>query len=292
MNQVSSSTPPEPTIRVNVDVANPGQFFACCGLLELADRLWQGAEGWFDADNGEFCLTPTFDADNNNDLLTAIKQCPLTNVMQTKELNRLQALKDTPTKDQSTGEKVEKKRLEKLWRESPLMLNKFQLRLDWFLDSRAGGSRFKTWAGQQSVIDIAQSMKLALDEGHYDDIPPCDWIDSPCGSGVTFNFDAAASVQSSALDVGFVLDPLQMQSASRPLLEFMAFVGLQRFRPTSDTRNNAYTYTLWTSPLGPSVAAAHINGMIALESDYKFCFPLLYRTKYLKSFLPAQLVQS
>ncbi|TWW08183.1 hypothetical protein E3A20_26890, partial [Planctomyces bekefii] len=24
---------------VNVDPTNPGQFFACCGLLELADRL-------------------------------------------------------------------------------------------------------------------------------------------------------------------------------------------------------------------------------------------------------------
>src|ERR1700674_5186540 len=32
---------------VNVDPTNPGQFFACCGLLELADRLWGGAEGWF-----------------------------------------------------------------------------------------------------------------------------------------------------------------------------------------------------------------------------------------------------
>src|SRR5262249_45500109 len=28
-------TIPEPTIRVAVDPANPGQFFACCGLLEL-----------------------------------------------------------------------------------------------------------------------------------------------------------------------------------------------------------------------------------------------------------------
>src|SRR5262245_64976714 len=41
-------THPVPSIRVNVDVTNPGQFFACCGLLELADRLWPGAEGWFD----------------------------------------------------------------------------------------------------------------------------------------------------------------------------------------------------------------------------------------------------
>src|SRR5882672_10552493 len=35
-------------IRINVDLSNPGQFFACCGLLELADRMWPGAEAWFD----------------------------------------------------------------------------------------------------------------------------------------------------------------------------------------------------------------------------------------------------
>ncbi len=34
-----------PSIRVNIDPTNPGQFFACCGLLELADRLWPGSEG-------------------------------------------------------------------------------------------------------------------------------------------------------------------------------------------------------------------------------------------------------
>ena len=45
---------PQPSITVNVDVTNPGQFFACCGLLELADRLWPGAEGWFSDDGSEF----------------------------------------------------------------------------------------------------------------------------------------------------------------------------------------------------------------------------------------------
>jgi len=35
---------PEPNITVNVDVTNPGQFFAYCGLLELADRLWPCVE--------------------------------------------------------------------------------------------------------------------------------------------------------------------------------------------------------------------------------------------------------
>ena len=36
---------PIPSITVAVDPTNPGHFFACCGLLELADRLWPGAEG-------------------------------------------------------------------------------------------------------------------------------------------------------------------------------------------------------------------------------------------------------
>ena len=40
-------TDPVATIRVDVDATNPGQFFAWCGLLELADRRWGGAEGWF-----------------------------------------------------------------------------------------------------------------------------------------------------------------------------------------------------------------------------------------------------
>lgn len=46
-----SKPTPNPSITVAVDPTNPGQFFACCGLLELADRLWPGAEGWF-ADSG------------------------------------------------------------------------------------------------------------------------------------------------------------------------------------------------------------------------------------------------
>src|SRR5215468_363408 len=45
---------PEPTIRINVDVTNPGQFFACCGLLELASRLDQNATAHFE--NGQFLV--------------------------------------------------------------------------------------------------------------------------------------------------------------------------------------------------------------------------------------------
>jgi len=36
------------TIRVNVDPTNPGHFFACCGLFELASRIAEDTEGWFE----------------------------------------------------------------------------------------------------------------------------------------------------------------------------------------------------------------------------------------------------
>jgi CRISPR-associated protein Csb3 len=52
------------SIRIIVDPTNPGQFFACCGLLELADRIWPEAEGWFEG--GTFRL-------NTGSLSTLIK---------------------------------------------------------------------------------------------------------------------------------------------------------------------------------------------------------------------------
>jgi len=45
----------DPTITVPVDLTNPGQFFACCGLLELASRIDEHALGWFDG--SKYCLS-------------------------------------------------------------------------------------------------------------------------------------------------------------------------------------------------------------------------------------------
>ena len=68
-------THPRPNITVNVDVTNPGQFFACCGLLELADRLWPGAQGWFERATFHVESDRTFDQ-----LLRAITEADLIQV--------------------------------------------------------------------------------------------------------------------------------------------------------------------------------------------------------------------
>src|SRR5256714_3057079 len=66
----------EASTHITVDPANPGQFFACCGLLELADRLWQGAEAWFE--KREFCVVCGGMLTN---VLDDLVDCHLTNTM-------------------------------------------------------------------------------------------------------------------------------------------------------------------------------------------------------------------
>ena len=79
---------PKPNIKIPVDLTNPGQFFACCGLLELADRLWPGAEGWFEVDH--FCIhsnSIAFVA-----LMDSIRELRVANTMPPEQLLRLEFL--------------------------------------------------------------------------------------------------------------------------------------------------------------------------------------------------------
>jgi CRISPR-associated protein Csb3 len=289
------------TIRVTVDPCNPGQFFACCGLLELADRLWGGAEGWFELSRMGFCLCPTgpaVDASAER-LLAELGRCRLTNTMTDEQVGRLDELSGMRAKEREKlpGLDEEKKALEKKWREDPILLHDpFHLRIDWFLDDRAGGDRFKTWAGQQSVIDIAVAMKKPVAEGRWTGVSPELWLELPAGDdSLPFNFDSDLGGQASAIDLGFSMDPLKsidpqrMRIRTRPLIELGAFIGLQRFRPFPIPDENRYRFCLWPDPLPPEVASAVACGLVPALGSRGYEFRLLYRTRYLKSFLPATL---
>lgn len=279
------------SIRIAMNPTNPGQFFACCGLLELADRLWMGAEGWFE--ESVFCLKPMKDVVDSTAgrLLSELIACRLTNTMTEEQLARLNKLTEMPAKERakSSGLDDEKKALEKMWREEPILLHEpFCIRIDWFLDKWAGGDRFKTWAGQQSVFAIASAMKSPLSNG-WESLPPDRWFtQSADDNSLPFNFDSDLGGQASALDTGFSLDPLKLSTRPRPFLELAAFIGLQRFRPFPDLENNRYRFALWYEPLTPEVATAAVSGQLDLPAAKTYEFRLLYRTKYLKSFLPAQ----
>lgn len=284
-------------IRVAVDPANPGQFFACCGLLELADRLWHGAEGWFES--RQFCLRPYSEVKEATDvgLFGQLTACRLTNTMTPEEIARLDELSKMTgaARKKVPGADDEKKALEKLHREAPILLHEpFNLCLDWFHDDLAGGSRFKTWAGQQSVFTIASAMKKALDTPEWRTRPAEAWLRyAATGCGLPFNFDSDLGGQGGALDIGFSFDPLagsdltRIESSARPFLELLAFVGLQRFRPRQLGKDNRFVYCVWNRPLLREIAAPAACALLPTPGGAVFEFRLLYRTKYLKSFLPA-----
>ena len=275
-------------IRVAVDPTNPGQFFACCGLLELADRLWPGAEGWFE--KREFCIAC---AGTAKDFIEALTGSVLTNTMTPEQCTRLAEL--SQMRARTAVLEIEKKKLEGLTREAPIRLHHpFDVTLDWFADTRAGGSRFKTWAGQQSVSKISESMKNAIRTPAFPATSPDRWLTySASECGLPFNFDSDLGGQGGALDIGFSFDPLagnaatRIESSARPFLELMAFVGLQRFRPRPIEKENRYLYCAWDRPLPIAIAAPAASGLLPMPGAPLFEFRLLYRTKYLKSFLPA-----
>lgn len=278
-----------PGISIPVDLANPGQFFACCGLLELADRLWPGAEGWFADDR--FLVTGDPEC-SLGVLLGTLTKCNVTNTMTPEENARLAELSamNASQRDAIPGFEDKKKSLESLRREAPIVLDgPMAFRVDWFCDELAGGSRFKTWAGQQSVLEIARTMHRAI--GPAGARSESTLWNSARGIGLPFNFDSDLGEQGSALDIGFSFDPLagtaatRIESTCKPALEFLSFIGLQRFRPREVARENRFAYGAWQNPLLASVASAAVCGAADFGDISRYEFRLLYRTKYLKSFL-------
>lgn len=277
------------SFQLNVNPNNPGQFFACCGLFELVNRLWPGAEGWFEGQQFQANCEGSL-----NLVLDALADCRVANTMTETQLNRFEAVSEMSgaVRKKTPGAENEYKVLSKLLREAPIELRgPIDLRLDWFTDDLAGGSRFKTWAGQQSVLAIAKSMKEALNNTTWRNEDCLSFTARDCG--LPYNFDSDLGGQGGAIDVGFSFDPLaasaltRIEPMARPALELLAFIGLQRFRAREVKGRNRFLYTAWNRPLPIQIAAPAACGFLPILGGDRFQFSLLYRTKYLKSFLPA-----
>jgi len=253
-----------PPISIAVDACNPGEFFACCGLLELADRLWRGAEGWFDG--GGFYIAPNQSENGRTlvSLLAMVSEC---------------ALEQVDPADAMTSP---------LWLASP-----FDLRLDWWQDDRAGGSDLKTWAGKQNVVRIAKAMHavimrplglalplFSLAEVLFDPADPRNTVEP-------FYFDNRRACQAHPLDIGFSPDAQGMTIPVHATVEFLCLIGLQRFRPFRNQEERTFEYCTWSLPLLPSAAQAVAAGQMRHPCVQRYGFRLLFRSQYLKGFLPA-----
>lgn len=277
------------SITVSVDPTNPGQFFACCGLLELADRLWPGAEGWFAEGGREFRIAFTGEKGTLRELLTQLGKAKLESSLGADGLKRLGSLKSKDKTKRTAEDWADLERLDAMWKVERIRLSApFNLWLDWWWAGDSGAKALKTWAAKQLVLDIASPMLAVLGKMSWADESP-----SPClaavakWSGLPFYFDAANNTQNTPRDNGFAPGTVKSAPNDRPLVELLTFFGLQRFRPERPEKSDLIRYALWSVPLAPNVAGAAATGQLAIPGTRTFEFRMLYRTEYMKAVLPA-----
>ena len=256
------------TIRIPVDFSNPGQFFACCGLLELSDKLWPGAEGWFE--------------DQHPQSSFQIAASPAANLRELL-VNAACLQFDMGTGD-GKGDKgddgEDAKPLDPIIVKSPVTLV-----LDWWADKS-----IKPWAGSMKERPILNAMLRAINPANPDPLNAARVVFDPFPPSVPgrhgtkpkkrepFYFDCRRGCNSHPLDSGFSPDAHNMEADCFPAVEALCFIGLQRARPAPTDAPNRSRYTVWTKRLPVNAIAPVVCGLVAIQGSQVFAFDNFFRT--------------
>ncbi|MCX5689617.1 MAG: hypothetical protein NTV94_07515 [Planctomycetota bacterium] len=246
-------------VSIPIDILNPGQFFACCGLLELASRLWPSAVGCFEGSH--FSLK----ADEAGTDLFA----EFIGKLQSCELSQEDA-------DESADDEGEDSPA------PPLILgSEFRLRLDWYANKE-----LKTWAGRMDARVIFDAMRSSIDPARVDCFNDLRVVygvaDAKSGKKPQkrepFYFDSRRGMAAKPVDVGFSPDPLELKSAACPAVEALCLIGLQRFRPRPTAFRRVFDYFAWSVPLPVLLAAAGACGSLPGVKAEGYRFESGFRT--------------
>lgn len=261
------------TIRIPFDVTNPGQFFACCGLLELAARLWPGTTAAFGSE--DFTISPTDASATVSALL--------------KEFRRSNLGVGDDSAEEADDDADDEGGLA-----SPMSLGPpFNLTLDWWANKG-----LKPWAGSMNAGLIFKAMREAIDLGSTDPLSDLRVVSDPTDTAnpkkkpkkrEPFYFDSRRGENAKSLDVGFAPDAFNMTSVACPAVEALCVIGLQRFRPMPTELPRVFVYRAWTIPLAAPVAAAAASGLLPGVGGDLYRFENAFRTdkRRHKGFLPA-----
>jgi CRISPR-associated endonuclease/helicase Cas3 len=249
------------TLSLALDPANPGHYFACCGLFELTSCLYPEATAHFNG-NRFIIHAPT----TLVELFRAIKN------------GRISAL----DRDDATA--------------SPLYLAEpFRIRIDWWKNPTPSTSALKTWAGTMEAPRIAQAMQRAIDSSAGDrvlfDLKIAFDVANSTKKVEPFYFDANRGPNADSRDVGFSPNDLRLETLAAPAVEFLCLIGLQRATPRP-VGARLFDYHLWTDPISVSLLAAVVNGSLQPEPHPVYRFESWFRTSQRKhkAFLPATLL--
>lgn len=305
------------TIHIPVDVTNPGQFFACCGLLELAARLWPGITGRFIDNHFEVGGIP--DNTTISTLFERLEHVGFAGALTPElksELDQLEADKRKAKKEghSLTAEReARRKQLGGLLRSGRVTIGPpFNLDMNWWQDD--GDPVPKPWAGSMQVRRVAAAalaecvsafsqpcpfeyacvLRPTDDDAEGDD---AESDEEGVGKAEPFYFDSTRGTNASPVDQGFSANKLsvwrdgspsrsgkikrkqvKMESAAFPAVELLALIGLQRFRPMPTDQPRVFVYRDWTVPLPPALAAAAACDSLPGAGGDSFRFENAFRT--------------
>lgn len=260
----------ETTITVPVDPYNPGEFLACCGLLELAHRLTAPgcrALGWFSrSDGGSYSFSiSAFDGGDPVTLERVIDSLGKSRIEKGKSLSK----------------------------EGPVLLEgPFNITLDWRRPFPQNG-KIKTFAGTQELFTICQTLHQAVqtfEKAELSDSPLFGIRKSTAKEVTAFGIERAENV----IDAGFSMDTQKgrLVRETSVFLELLALIGAQRFCPGDQKPD--LVYYCWDVPLIAPLAA--IAASIPLNPFHQegFVFQTYKRDPkgYYKGFKSAQRVKT
>lgn len=252
--------------RVPVDLLNPGQVFACLGLMEATEILIGACEGAFQAASGgdtSFCLSVSGESAPVAVVLSFLKGADVLAV----------APRDSDVRAKEPGVVTHARRDSFFPSKPPDTPAALPIRLEnggksiavehWADGSTRDSVKFWAGAGGYSGAALARDALNATA-----DVGPAVWdrdledpfnLEAPMSS--SFRFDWRRDYV--PLDLGFSLNAHgSIRAVGFPLVELLAAIGLQHARPArvKPTDKLRYRYAAWMSPLATALARCVLGG--------------------------------
>jgi CRISPR-associated protein Csx14 len=231
-----------PEIRINLDPCNPGQFYACCGLIELLERDGAHTLSRFEPDllmpHKALCAIATEAEADAAKMVAALSDANCKTIERVVPKTRKRD--STDLEDHAAKDSI-----------APLIVT-VQARsilLDWWLDGFCDeSSDLKMWAGNQSSLQtFTKFCGLLPKEVDLDRL-----LDLAVMAQGPFGVDPRSAWN--ALDLGYSPNEHKNKAVRIfPAVEILAALGLQGFRPMGNRSDN-FRYCLWLSSLPVAVA--------------------------------------
>lgn len=260
-----------PSITVAVDPTNPGQFFACCGLLELADRLWPGAEGWFGEGGREFHVECNGDSKGSLRELLESLTLQVPKAIERLEINGLEVAPIIAPLVFSFDAGDSKSFILDAWT---------QIRAEKGEAKVISNPPWNFWSGKQTSLRIWTALRSELisQMTHWNWDDTRDVFARRLFQKGRFGFDPGPAWN--ALDVGFSPNEQGIEVESCAVIELLAAIGIQRFRPLMNDRKDGFDYFTWHRAYSPAIAAAAMAGQIRDRHSLRYRTSVVSRGQY------------